>query len=167
MKYLSFFFVLLLSACYSTVDLPAGAEHYPRPEARVFNGAPGAPNMIPVAEEINAHHYHQVPVRLGSGTYSSAGTMWLFVVETVPGSCLERDTVFRFHGSVNSAASFFLPVTIRTSGQARYDGDNTMAQAYNPPLASWYWSEVASRDAVSYVSLSGSTLIDVYGYTEC
>lgn len=160
------FAVGMLSAC-QTVDLPAGPQHYDRPEPMVMNGAPGAPNMIPVAQRINAYHYHQVPVRLASGTYSSAGTMWLFIVETVPGSCIERDTLFRFHGSTDTVVSFFLPIPVRTSGELRRPADNTMAQAYNPALERWYWYEVASRDSTSYIILSGATLIDIFQYEEC
>lgn len=171
---------ITMTACVpmTPASLPDGTlsqrpEDYPPPDGynpsvrHVLRGAPG--DLIMTAQyEVNRFFFHGQPVELGPGTYTSAGTFWLFIVERVPGSCVVREgTLFRFHGAVDPMATFLFPVPIRASGQARASGDRAARLAYNNALVGWFDREVASRDSASYVNLTGAEIIDIFGYAEC
>lgn len=167
-KHLASLCALALAGCQTTtVSLPQNASAYERPAPRTFHGAPGSAAYVEVMREINAYYFHGVPVRLEAGTYTSAGTMWLFVVEHVPGSCISRDTTWRLHGVVDPALTFFSPVPVRATGEARRIGDHAIGEAYNPSLRADFEQNVASSDSGQFHTRTGATMIDVHGYREC
>jgi len=105
------------------------------------------------------------PVRL-SGRFTSAGTFALFLVENVPGSCAEANTIFGFHRAV-AGVSILTVMPIPLTGSAGDIANANIAETYNPALARWFLDGIESGLITTlFTNLRGSEMAQ-FGYPVC
>jgi len=104
-------------------------------------------------------------VRL-SGRFTSAGTFALFLVENVPGSCLEPTAIFEFHRAV-AVISALTVVPVPLTGSEGAEANANIAETYNPDLSRWFLDGIKTgRITAWFTNLTGAQL-GAFGYNVC
>ena len=105
------------------------------------------------------------PVRL-SGRFVSAGTFLLRAVETVPGSCIEADTIFGFHRAV-AGVSAMTVIPIPLTGPRADVANANIAETYSPDLSRWFLDGIETGQITAgFTNLTGAQL-GAFGYNIC